>query len=138
MDYSEYGEALHEITVFLPRQSGVEENPYPAVTPLQWQNSFDDAQTLCWFTETRRLSLSMITPDRWLPVLPECSWQESVSLTGNEMNGNTIFSGEILQAKDNPLAGKPGHCWRGRKSVISRTAQRLIIRPVLRAGTGGI
>ncbi|MCP5821760.1 hypothetical protein NL352_30700, partial [Klebsiella pneumoniae] len=52
MDYSEYGEALHEITVFLPRQSGVEENPYPAVTPLQWQNSFDDAQTLCWFTET--------------------------------------------------------------------------------------
>lgn len=107
MDYSEYGEALHEITVFLPRQSGVEENPYPAVTPLQWQNSFDDAQTLCWFTETRRLSLSMITPDRWLPVLPECSWQESVSLTGNEMNGNTIFSREILQAKDNPLAGKP-------------------------------
>ncbi len=107
MDYSEYGEALHEITIFLPRQSGVEENPYPAVTPLQWQNSFDDAQTLCWFTETRRLSLSMITPDRWLPVLPECSWQESVSLTGNEMNGNTIFSREILQAKDNPLAGKP-------------------------------
>ncbi|WP_235843660.1 SpvB/TcaC N-terminal domain-containing protein [Morganella psychrotolerans] len=106
MDYSEFGEALHEITVFLPRQSGSEENPYPAVTPLQWQNSFDDAQTLCWFTETRRRSLSMITPDRWLPVLPECNWQESASLTGSEMNGNTLFSREILQAEDSPLSGK--------------------------------
>lgn len=106
MDYAESGEAVHEITVFLPRQCTDGDSPYPAVTPLQWQNSFDDGQSLCWFTETRRRSLSMITPDRWLPVLPECHWQESVSLTGSEMNGHTLFSREILQAKDSPLAGK--------------------------------
>ncbi|MBS3049637.1 SpvB/TcaC N-terminal domain-containing protein [Enterobacter mori] len=104
MAYDGYGETLHDVAISYPRaraQGGIPDN---GLSELQWENTFDEAQYLCWFNETQQRWHHLTAPEYWYLGIADRQWQYSLSLQDTDLTPGVLFNREQLQAADSPVA----------------------------------
>lgn len=103
MHYDGMGSVLHEVAIAYPRERQQERVPYPYVSDLQWQNTFDEAQYLCWFSETHQRWFHIMETERWCLQQADRSWQFSRQVPDSLIDGSRLLSREQLLVADSPI-----------------------------------